>query len=174
MFPVDNLLCSFVFTVVYTYIRKKLCMVSFTTSTVHVSYYFSLLYTKYIFCTHNVCTVIYWSKHKTTVLRNRITLLRIRNLLFNQTLSFTLMRVRTRTLPLIFFEIKTLQCSKMTLKGFHIFTLMRIWILTCLSLWCGSGFGSESSFLLLSWSGSSFPKWCGSGPATLVERQKRS
>ncbi len=60
-----------------------------------------------------------------------------------------------------FFQIWTLQCSNMNLYGFHFFTLMRILLFT----WCGSWSGS--SFPLWCGSGSSFPKWCGSGTATL-------
>jgi hypothetical protein len=43
--------------------------------------------------------------------------------------TFSLMWIRMRILPLTFFQIWTLQCSKMILKGFHNFTLMRIAIL---------------------------------------------
>ena len=49
--------------------------------------------------------------------------IRIRNPAFN------LMRIRIRILPLTFFQIWTLQCSKKTLKGFHLLTLMRMLIM---------------------------------------------
>ncbi len=54
------------------------------------------------------------------VLRIRITLMRIWILLF------TLMRIRIQILPLTFSLIWTLQWSKMTLEGFHLFTSIRI------------------------------------------------
>jgi hypothetical protein len=65
------------------------------------------------------------------VLRSRITLVRIRILLFIlfriRILSFTLMRIRIEPDPTTdFFPDFILQCSKMTRKGFHLFPLMRI------------------------------------------------
>ncbi len=107
-----------------------------------------------------------------SVLRIRIllfTLMRVRIRILPFTLMriwiriqpFYLIRIRIRILPLSFSRIRTLQCYKMTLSGFHLFTLMRTRILfsfgcgseSSFPLWCGCGSGS----------GSSFPKWCGSG-----------
>ncbi len=78
-----------------------------------------------------------------SVLRIRITSMRIRLQILPFTLMririrvlpFNLMRIRIRILPLTFFKIWTLQCSKMTLSGFHLFTLMRIRILLFTLMW---------------------------------------
>jgi hypothetical protein len=106
------------------------------------------------------------------VLRIRITFIRIRIQLFTlmririRLLPFNLMRIRLLhfnsvlvqilPVPLTFFQIWTLQCSKMTLSEASTF-----------SLWCGSG----SGFTLCWVFGPSFPKWCGSGSAALAGGQ---
>ncbi len=76
-------------------------------------------------------------QHSFTVLRIRITFMRIQIRIQIRILPFALMRIlirillmriKIRVLPLLFWHLDTI-CSKMTLSGFHQFTLMRIWIL---------------------------------------------